>query len=135
ETRKPRPPEQPNHQLDLRHARLVIHQLERQIDAMSGLAQRCGIQAAQLSLLRGVADALRRKADPDAALRDVLAATLDAAGISKGALILRDATGVLKLRQDIGFSDAERSTLQAFFSHGALLEDIVERGGRVPVPS
>ena len=135
ETRPPAAAEQPSEQLELRHARLVIHQLERQIAAMSGLAQRCGIQAAQLSLLSGVADALRREADPDAALRDVLAATLDAAGISKGALILRDATGVLKLRQDIGFSDAERSTLQDFFGHGALLEDIVERGGSVPVPS
>ena len=85
--------------------------------------------------MSGVADALTRKSDPDVALRDVLAATLDAAGISKGALILRDESGVLKLRQDIGFSEAERSKLQTFFGHGALLEDIVNGGGSVPVPS
>ena len=113
----------------------MIHQLEKQTAGTAGLAQRCGVQAAQLSLLSGVADALTRKTNIDAALRDVLAATLDAAGISKGALILRDATGVLELRQDIGFSETERAKLQDFFGHGALLEDIVERGGSVSVPS
>jgi PAS domain S-box-containing protein len=135
QTRAPTPAEQPSDQLALRHARLVIHQLERQAAAMAGLTQRCGIQAAELSLLSGVANALTRKSDPDVALRDVLAATLAAAGISKGALILRDATGVLELRQDIGFSEAERSKLQKFFGHGALLEELVVRGGSVPVPS
>jgi PAS domain S-box-containing protein len=134
-TRAPAPVEQPSDQLALTHARLVIHQLEQQAAATAGLAQRCGIQAGQLSLLSGVADALTRKSDPDVALRDVLAATLDAAGISKGALMLRDGSGVLELRQAIGFSDAERSQLQDFFGHRALLEDIVDRGGSVAVPS
>ncbi|MGZ5258996.1 MAG: response regulator [Burkholderiales bacterium] len=135
QTRAPTPAEQPNDQLALAHARLVIHQLERQAAATAGLSQRCGIQAGQLSLLSGVADALTRKSDPDVALRDVLAATLDAAGISKGALILRDETGALKLRQDIGFSETERAKLQKFFGHSALLEDIVNGGGSVSVPS
>ena len=89
------------------------------------------IQAAQLSLLSGVADALTRKSDPDVALRDVLAATLDAAGISKGALILRNANSALELRQAIGFSEAERRSCRQFFGHGALLEDIVKCGGSV----
>ncbi|MGZ9112546.1 MAG: response regulator, partial [Rhodoplanes sp.] len=135
QTGAPMPAEQPSDQLALTHARLVIHQLERQVAAAAGLSQRCGIQAGQLSLLSGVADALTRKSDPDVALRDVLAATLDAAGISKGALILRNANGTLELRQDIGFSDAERSKLQKFFGHGAWLEDIVNGGGSVSVPS
>jgi PAS domain S-box-containing protein len=135
QTRAPTPAEQRSEQLDLTHARLVIHQLERQVAATAGLAQRCGIQAGELSLLSGVADALTRKSDPDLALRDVLAATLDAAGISKGALILRNATGVLELRQAIGFSDRERSRLQDFFGHAALLDEIVERGGSASVPS
>jgi PAS domain S-box-containing protein len=130
-----RPAEQPSDHLALTHARLVIHQLERQAAAAAGLSQRCGIQAGQLSLLSGVADALTQKLDPDVALRDVLAATLDAAGISKGALILRNANGTLELRQDIGFSEAERSKLQKFFGHGALLEDIVNGGGSVSIPS
>src|SRR5439155_22453344 len=75
------------------------------------------------------------KANFDAALRDVLAATLDAAGISKGVLILRDASGALRVRQEIGFSDIERAALQGFFGHLALLEHIIEGAVAVSVPS
>jgi PAS domain S-box-containing protein len=134
-TAPPMTAEPPSDHLELRHARIVIHQLERQASTMAGLAQRCGVQTAQLSLLGGVADALMRNADIDAALRDVLAATLDAAGISKGALILKDPVGVLELRQDIGFSERERLKLRGFFGHRTLLEEIVEQGGSVSVPS
>ena len=56
---------------------------------MPALTQRCALQAAQLSLLSGVADALAHDGEHRVAIRDVLAATLDAAGISKGALILQ----------------------------------------------
>lgn len=131
----PEPVEGPSDEFELSHARRVIHQLEQQNAAMAGVAQRCGIQAAQLSLLSGVAEALSRNGDIDVALRDVLAATLDAAGISKGALFLKDSAGVLQLRQDVGFSPQERSTLQEFFGHRALLEEIVDHGGSVSVPS
>jgi signal transduction histidine kinase/CheY-like chemotaxis protein len=134
-TAVPAPAEHPSDQLALRHARLVIRHLEQQLAATAGLAQRCAIQAGQLSLLSGVANALTHKSDPDVALRDVFAATMDAAGISKGALMLRNEHGVLELRQDIGFADAERLNLQELFGHGRLLEDIVDRGGIVPVPS
>jgi PAS domain S-box-containing protein len=127
--------EEPSDQLDLRHAKLVIKQLERQTAAMAELTQRCAVQGAQLSLLGGVADALTRRANVDVALRDVLAATLDAAGISKGALLLKDASEQLELREDIGFSDEERSQLQGFFGHQPLLDEIVSRGGSVSVPS
>jgi PAS domain S-box-containing protein len=48
---------------------------------------------------------------------------------------LKDATGGLALRQDVGFSEAERSQLQDFFGHGALLADIVSRGGSIVLPS
>ena len=131
----PVPAEQRSAELELRHARLVIHQLERQAAAMAGLSQRCGVQAAQLSLLSGVADALTNRGNIDAALRDVLAATLDAAGISKGALMLRAASGLLELRQEIGFSAAESAALRRFFGHAALLDDIVRSGGSVTIPS
>jgi PAS domain S-box-containing protein len=127
--------EEPSDQLKLRHATLVIQQLERQVAATSGLAQRCALQATQLSLLSGIAQALTRHTDIDAALRDVLAVTLDAAGISKGALLLRDSDGVLRLRQDVGFSDLERGRLEVFFGHLDLLEAIVARGRAVPIPS
>jgi PAS domain S-box-containing protein len=127
--------EEPDDQLQLRHARLVIQQLERQVAATSGLAQRCALQATQLSLLTGVAQALTRDVDMDVALRDVLAVTLDAAGISKGALLLKDGDGVLRLRQEVGFSDAERLGLEGFFGYRSVLDDAVTRGTLVAIPS
>jgi PAS domain S-box-containing protein len=127
--------DKPDDQFQLRHARLVIQQLERQVAATSGLAQRCALQATQLSLLSGVAQALTRHTDMDVALGDILAVTLDAAGISKGAVLLKDADGVLRLRQEVGFSDAERASLEGLFGHRPWLDDVVARGVTVAIPS
>jgi len=92
-------------------------------------------QAAQLVLLGGVANALTLNADIDATLRDVLAATLGAAGISKGALFLKNADGTPCVRQAIGFSTDERAALDDFFGRAPLLEEIIERGSVVSFPS
>jgi CheY-like chemotaxis protein len=127
--------DRPSDQLKLRHVQTVVEQLERRVQAQAGLAQRCALQAAQLSLLSGVADALTHNTDTDAALRDVLGATLDAAGISKGALLLGGATNRLEVRQSIGFSESQRQGLSTLFGHLALLQDTVERGGSVSIPS
>jgi PAS domain S-box-containing protein len=126
---------EPSVQVKLEHAQVVIHQLERQRVSTSGLARRCTLQAAQISLLSGMADALARKADTSVAVRDVLTAILDATGISKGALYLRDGHSVLVLRHGVGFSDEELAWLPDFFGHRALLEQIIERQAAVTIPS
>jgi PAS domain S-box-containing protein len=126
---------EPSAQVRLEHAQVVIHQLERQRVSSSGLARRCTLQAAQISLLSGVADALARRSDTVVAVRDVLTATLDATGISKGALYLRDATGALVLRHAVGFSDREAARLLDFFGERALLEQSIERQAAVSIPS
>src|SRR5262249_22712474 len=71
-------------EVKLAHAQVIIQHLERRLSVTSGLVQRCTFQGAQLSLLGSVADALAKNSDVDLAMREVLAATLDAAGISKG---------------------------------------------------
>jgi PAS domain S-box-containing protein len=121
--------------IKLQHAMQVIKQLERQLAISSKIAQQNAHQAAQLALLSGVASALTLKADIDVALRDVLAATLDAAGISKGALFLKDPDGTLRVRQAIGFSSDERARVDDFFGRGPILDEIIERGSVVSVPS
>jgi len=117
------------------HATPVIKQLERQRAVSSGAAQQNAHQAAQLVLLGGVASALTLNADIDVALRDVLAATLDAAGISKGALFLRNPDGTPCVRQAVGFSADERVELDCFFGRAPLLEAIIEKGLVVSIPS
>jgi PAS domain S-box-containing protein len=125
----------PSVEVNLEHARAVIRQLERQLRVSTDLTRRCTLQAAQISLLGGIADALAHSDNPDAALRSVLAATLDAAGISKGALYLLGDHGILKLRHAIGFSTAEEPSLRGFFGHFELLKDAVQRQSTLSVPS
>jgi PAS domain S-box-containing protein len=127
--------DEPTDHLKLEHAKAVIRQLESQLAVSSGLLRRCTLQASQISLLSGVADALARKTNTDVVLRDVLAATLDGAGISKGALFLRDADSALLLRQSIGFSKEEVEGLRDWFGGVAVIEEIVARGAAISVAS
>ena len=121
--------------MKLQHATQVIKQLELQLAVRSGITQQNAHQAAQLALLSGVASALTLNTDIDVALREVLAATLDAAGISKGALFLKNSDGTLCVQQAIGFSIGERAKLDDFFGRASLLEEIIERGSAISVPS
>ncbi len=119
----------------LEHAQAVLRQLQRQVTLRSDLARRCTLQAAQLSLLGGVADALALEADADSALRDVLAATLDAAGISKGALFLQQEGEGIRLRHAIGFTGEASAELSGFFGYRSVLEDVVQRQATLSLPS
>jgi PAS domain S-box-containing protein len=126
--------EEPTERMSLEHARLVIRQLERHLSRSAALARRCTLQAAQISMLSGVADALTRKADVSLALRDVLAATLDAAGISKGALFLRNGDH-MELGHALGFSPEEQAQLTTFFGDLSSLERTIEQRATITIPS
>jgi two-component system, cell cycle sensor histidine kinase and response regulator CckA len=106
----------------------------RQLD-VAGLVERCCVLEAELSLLGGVADALARRADPELALHNLLAAMLDAASISKGALILRRESGLLELRAHIGFSAGERLQLDDLLARLPFLEELIDSGGGAVLPS
>ena len=92
------------------------------------LEQRYALQSAELALLAGIADALTRSADPDLTLQDVFASTLDAVGISSGALFLTNDDGTLALRHSLGYEPADAAEL---FGAAALLVNAVE--SRVPL--
>ncbi|TLY50536.1 MAG: hypothetical protein E6K53_10185, partial [Gammaproteobacteria bacterium] len=70
-------PDNAEGELELDHAAALSRQMEKQLMTMGGLAQRCTLLGAEVSLLGGVTAALARQRDPDEALRSVLAATLD----------------------------------------------------------
>jgi PAS domain S-box-containing protein len=127
----PRQGESTSDRVKLEHARAVIGQLDRQVITNAELSRRCVLQGAQLSLLGGVADALSREGDIDTALRDVLAATLDAAAISKGLLYLVRPDGRLVLRHGIGFAEGDHSARETFFGQIEFLAETV--AAKVPV--
>jgi PAS domain S-box-containing protein len=103
------------------HTQRALWQLERQIRQNAGLARRVTLQATQLSVLAGVAEALAGHRAIETVLGDVLAACLDMAGISRGVLYLRDDHGALQLIHQIGYSDAEFGRLRTFFGREDLL--------------
>jgi len=121
----------PNPELRVRrdeHIQRLVQRLDRSVTEQRQLEQRCAMQAAELSLLGGIADALSHRADTNIALRDVLNATLDAAGISSGAMFLATEDGTLELRHSLGFDPAH---IANFFGAPELLAQIV--AGRIPV--
>ncbi len=99
------------------------------------LLRRTWFQAAQLSVLGGVAEALARRDDPERAMQSVLAITLHAAGISRGAIFLKDSRGELCLRHAIGFPPDTRSDIEDFFGHWPILEEIVGGGMAITIPT
>jgi len=135
ERRAPLAHEVPTLEVRLAHARATVRQLQQQLAASNDLARRCTLQAAQISLLSGVAGALTTDHDPNQALRDVLAATLDAAGISKGALFLRSDSGALALVHALGFTDPEVDSLEALFADFDELGEAIRRQVTLVVPS
>jgi CheY-like chemotaxis protein len=104
------------------HADRVIAQLKRQLRLNAGLAERSALQSAQLAVLAGIADALARSEDVEAALGDVLAECLDAGGIARGALFRVDANDRLALSLALGFPSDETAAVENLFGFPALLE-------------
>ncbi len=117
------------------HGDAVIRQLDRQVELNTSLAQRCSIQAAQLSLLGGIADALTRKSQVRLVLGDVLAACLDAAGISRGVLYLVEPGGSLLAHSSIGYGHSESDAVSTFFEHRELLDRSMREQIPITVPS
>lgn len=118
------------------HIRRLIWQLERQINANTELAQRCSLQSAQLNLLRGVADSLTQRKNLDIVLHEVLGSCLDAAGISKGVLYLKDKNAdTLSPQQLVGYTNNEKEALTDLFGQPELLADVMERQEIVQLPS
>lgn len=114
---------------------VAAEQQLRQVIAgtQSSLEQRYALQSAELALLGGIADALTRSGDPDRTLREIFASTLDAAGISSGALFLTGDDETLALRQSVGYELADGAA--DFFGAASLLVSAVHSRVPLSIPS
>lgn len=106
------------------HFARILRQLDLQVATNLSLAQRCALQAGQLSLLKGVTDILAGHTITEA-LKDVLVTCLDVAGISKGAFYLLDKARQPLLKQCIGYAEADQDYLNDFFSESDLLNKVL----------
>jgi PAS domain S-box-containing protein len=131
----PPAPREPVELIEGERAQRALWQLERQVQHNNRLLQRTTLQGAQLAVLAGVAESLAKNQTLGSVLGDVLAACLDMAGISKGALYLYDDEHRLALKHQIGFSTSETARLQTAFGCEPLFASVAHDGKVLRVPS
>jgi CheY-like chemotaxis protein len=117
------------------HLSRVLRQLDRQASINASLLQRCTLQAAELSVLGGIADSLARQADAEGALDDVLARCLDAGGISAGVLYLEDSDGRQRVAGSSGYAGSPEGRAAGLFGHPEVLASVVLSGVAIAIPS
>jgi two-component system, cell cycle sensor histidine kinase and response regulator CckA len=114
--------------LSAAHTDRVRSQLEKQMARNETLLRQSAIQAAALSVVRGLAEALARPDDLPAMLADVLVHCLDAAGLSSGVLYLPLSDGQLRLQAQAGLAGAAREDALTSFGHPEVLRDVLSNG-------
>lgn len=129
-------PSEPEENVKEEHTHRLIRQLEQQVLFNEVLSQRCALQTAQLELLDGITETLTSiTKNFDETLKDVLYTCLDAAGMSKGLLYIKQANGQIKLQQLIGYKESKRKKLESFFGRPELLVNVLENQEFCTIPS
>jgi PAS domain S-box-containing protein len=108
------------------HKERVQIQLERQLARNDALLRQGAIQAAALSVVRGLAEALAKPRDLASVLGDVLVHCLDATGLSTGLLYLVSGDGTLHLRAQAGLPADARAAAATCFGHAEVLRRVLE---------
>jgi signal transduction histidine kinase/DNA-binding response OmpR family regulator len=91
------------------------------------------LQAAQISILAGVAEALAKSESIDLVLRDVLVSCLDAGGITKGVLYRTRRAGTLEVEHAVGFAAKTPHDLADCFGQPNFLAEVL--AARTVLPS
>lgn len=111
----------------------VIRQLERQAAMNADLSQQCLLQAAALSVLSSASDALIENRRAEFSLPEIFSQCLDAAGLSCGALFLKEQNNVVNLETQVGFAEPAQIYLQSFFAKMESLMEWIEIGMPVSI--
>jgi PAS domain S-box-containing protein len=108
--------------LDQEYLASMRRQIDRQLVHTQELARRAGIQAAALSMVGALVQALANPREVTGVLGDVLVHCLDAAGLSTGILYLRSSDSAMRVHSMAGLPDVLRPKAETGFGHPELLE-------------
>jgi PAS domain-containing protein len=108
------------------HEARLIRQLERQLKIRSGLAQQASVQAAAVSVLSSVSETLGKANKLEAALGEVLAQCVDAAGWSRAAVFLIDADGNWNCPAQFDYGEKLAGELAARLPQLRVVEDVIK---------
>jgi CheY-like chemotaxis protein len=121
--------------LKARYTARVARQLEEQARLRQSAARDAAAKSAQLSIMTAVAGVMAQNRDLTAILHEMLARTLDTAGVPMGAIYLTDADGHTHLACQQGYPLAAAERLGDFFGRPALLEAVLSTGRPKRMPS
>ena len=110
------------------HAERVQIQLAKQLARNEALLRQGAIQAAALSVVRGLTMALANPAEVASVLGDVLVHCLDAAGLSTGVLYLIGRDGEMRLQAQAGLPSSGRDAAAGCFGHPEILRAAMDHG-------
>ena len=120
-------------ELRRRYADRLPERLRTQVEATFHLSEINARQATQIAVLGAVANSLASNTDPGVAIESALAACLDAASLSRGAIYRKDGNGSLGLRHSVGLTATGGAA--TLFGHPHLLEQVVHSGQTLVLPS
>jgi PAS domain S-box-containing protein len=106
--------------------RRLIHQLEVQASQRAQELRRAALETAKLTVLTGVAEVLNQRLGLDRALEEALARTVDASGVSTGAIYLKDEHGELRLRAHLGFAEPQVAALTEVCANRETLDKVFQ---------
>jgi two-component system NtrC family sensor kinase len=112
----------------------VIRQLERQATLNQAVTARLALQRAELTILSGAAETVRAGVPLGQVLQELLGRCLNAAGVSRGAVHLRQPDGRLALRAQIGYPEPAGALLGDFFGQAAWLRRALDEARAIALP-
>jgi two-component system, cell cycle sensor histidine kinase and response regulator CckA len=115
----------------------LVRQLKHQSVTNQTFARRVAMDAALLSVTSGAAALVTERRDIPQLLNEVLTRTLDAGGVSMGAVYVNEPGESQRLRPlaHLGFSEERVEGLADFFGEMELLKRITDQGLPVSLPS
>ena len=133
EGRLPTPPSDEG--LTTEYVQRLAQRVERLAETNASLAQQVSLQAAEMAVLGGIAEALARRPEAAGLVQGILERCLDAGGISTGALLLVEPDGSMVLGASVGLGEEARARLRALFGPGGLLREAVVQSTPVAFPA
>ncbi len=118
------------------HLHRAMLQLERQVAANANLAERTSLQAATLSVVGAISEALSGELDVNVALGRAVTHCLDAAGLTRGAVYIMSSDGMLVPRSSVGRDGLKDDEgWRRFFDHPELFARACDTNRPIAIPS
>ncbi len=117
------------------HKNRLGYQVERLSAIKDELEKRCTLQGATLSVIGVVTETLSSQSKIESKLETILSQCLDIAGLSMGAIYLKNEANELQIKAQIGVDSSSLPTLDALISNTVIGNLVENRGAPLAISS